>query len=119
MATTGVYPCYKNQFAVDITGGNGETESNLKTIADMESFSVSIDGNTEEWSPYDAEGWTRRTVTGKSITISVSGKRNIGDAGNEFVDKVLLTLAGNFWSLVYCYMTVRVSYDSLLNLKKT
>lgn len=86
--TTGVYPCYKNQFAVDITGGNGETESNLKSIADMESFSVSIDGNVEEWSPYDTEGWARRMVTGKSLTISVSGKRNVGDSGNDYIESI-------------------------------
>lgn len=86
--TTGVYPCYKNQFAVDITGGNGETESNLKSIADMESFSVSIDGNVEEWSPYDTEGWVRRMVTGKSLTISVSGKRNVGDSGNDYIESI-------------------------------
>ena len=86
--TTGTYPCYKNQFAVDITGGNGETESNLKSIADMESFSMSIDGNVEEWSPYDTEGWARKMVTGKSLTISVSGKRNVGDAGNDYIESI-------------------------------
>lgn len=89
---TGVYPCYKNQFAIDITGGDGSTEENLKTIADMESFSVSIDGNTEEWSPYDTEGWTRRMVTGKSITISVSGKRNVGDAGNDYIESIAIKI---------------------------
>lgn len=81
---TGVYPVFKNMFKIDTTGGTGET-SNLKTIADMESFSVSIDGNVEEWKPFDQEGWVRRLVTGKSLTISVSGKRNIGDAGNDYV----------------------------------
>ena len=45
---TGVYPCYENQFSIDITGGDGTTEGNQKTIADMESFSVAIDGNVEE-----------------------------------------------------------------------
>lgn len=82
--TTGVYPVFKNVFKIDTTGGTGET-SNLKAIADMESFSVSIDGNVEEWKPFDQEGWTRRLVTGKALTVSVSGKRNIGDAGNDYV----------------------------------
>lgn len=80
--TTGVYPVYENQFKIDKTGGTAE---NLVTIADMESFSVSIDGNVEEWKPFDQEGWTRRLVTGKALTVSVSGKRNIGDAGNDYV----------------------------------
>lgn len=85
---SGVYPCYENQFSIDITGGDGATETNQKTIADMESFSVAIDGNVVEWNPYDTEGWTRRLVTGKSITISVSGKRNVGDAGNDYIESV-------------------------------
>lgn len=85
-AITGVYPCYENQFTIDVTGGDGKTETNQKTIADMESFSVSVDGNVEEWNPFDSKGWTRRLVTGKAITISVSGKRNIGDAGNDYIE---------------------------------
>lgn len=82
---TGVYPVYENQFKIYKTGGTGATAENLVTIADMESFSVSIDGNVEEWKPFDQEGWTRRLVTGKALTVSVSGKRNIGDAGNDYV----------------------------------
>ena len=73
---TGVYPVFKNVFKIDTTGGTGATAENLVTIADMESFSVSIDGNVEEWKPFDQEGWTRRLVTGKG---------NIGDAGNDYV----------------------------------
>lgn len=56
-AKTGVYPVYENQFKIDVTGGDGSTADNLKTIADMESFSVSVDGNVEEWRPFEAEGW--------------------------------------------------------------
>lgn len=77
---TGVYPCYKNQFQI---GAPGATE--LNSIADMESFSVSFDDGVEEWTPYNTEGWTRRLKTAKSITISVSGKRNTSDMGNNFV----------------------------------
>ena len=28
------------------------------------------DGGVEEWNPMDGEGWTKRLVTAKSITIS-------------------------------------------------
>lgn len=87
---TGVYPCYKNQFSIDKTGGDGTTEANIVPIADMESYSVSIDGNVEEWNPYDAEGWVNRLVTGKSITVSASGKRNIGDEGNDYIESIAL-----------------------------
>ena len=33
----------------------------------------------------DTEGWGRRLTTGKMFTISLSGKRNIGDSGNDYV----------------------------------
>lgn len=88
--TTGVYPCYENQFKIDKTGGDGSTASNLVTIADMESFSVTIDGEMQEWNPFEAEGWKDREVTGKSMTISVSGKRHVGDEGNDYINGLAL-----------------------------
>lgn len=82
MATkTGVYPVYKNQFQV----GDTEETAPKTNIADMESFSVSFDNGVEEWKPMDQEGWTRRLMTAKSVSISVSGKRNVGDAGNDTI----------------------------------
>lgn len=89
MARTGVYPVYENKFKIG-TAGRSSTTEKMVTIADMETFSVSIDGNVEEWSPMSAEGWLRRAVTGKALSISLSGKRNIGDAGNDYV-------ANNAW----------------------
>lgn len=77
--TSGVYPCYENQFKIK-TGGNEK-----KSIADMESFSVAFDNGVEEWHPFEHEGWVRRLLTSKGVTITVSGKRNIGDAGNDYV----------------------------------
>lgn len=79
MASTGVFPCYENQFQA------GAAKDSAKSIADMETFSVSFDNGVEEWTPFDTEGWKRRLMTAKSITISVNGKRNIGDAGNDYV----------------------------------
>lgn len=80
---TGVYPCYENQFQID-TAAAGATAA-MKTIADCETFSVSFDNGIEEWTPMDQGGWGRRLMTAKSITISVTAKRNIGDAGNDVV----------------------------------
>ncbi len=79
MATTGVYPVFNHVFKI------GASSADAATIADMESFSVSIDGNVEEWTPMEQEGWVRRLKTGCGFTISLSGKRNIGDTGNDFV----------------------------------
>lgn len=79
MATnTGVFPVYKNQFKVDVNGTK-------VTIADMESYSVSFDNGIENWTPFDTDGWQRGLMTAKAVTISVSGKRNIGDTGNDFI----------------------------------
>ena len=84
MARTGVYPVFENKFKIG-TKGRSSDDASMVAIAEMESFSVSIDGNVEEWSPLDMEGWVRRMVTGKALTISLSGKRHIGDPGNDYV----------------------------------
>lgn len=88
MAKTGVYPVYENVFKIN-TNGRGEGE--LTSIAEMETFEVTIDGNTVEWSPLEAAGWMRRMVTGKSLAIKLTGKRHVGDEGNDY-------LAGLAWS---------------------
>ena len=76
---TGVYPVYENQFKI------GATKESATSIADMETFGVSFDNGVEEWKPFDHEGWTRRLLTAKSVTISINGKRNVGDTGNDYV----------------------------------
>ena len=80
---TGVYPCYENQFQIDAAAAG--SEANMVPIADMETFSVSFDNGVEEWNPFDTQGWARRLMTAKGLTISVNGKRNVGDAGNDAV----------------------------------
>ena len=85
MAKTGVYPVFENKFKIGVNGRASTSPDDLKTISDLETFSVSIDGNIEEWSPMEAEGWKRRMVTGKALTITLSGKRCIGDEGNDYV----------------------------------
>ena len=45
----------------------------------METFTVAIDNGVEEWTPMDTEGWRKRLLTAKSITITLNGKRCIGD----------------------------------------
>lgn len=80
MAKTGVFPCYENQFGVKIGEG-----SEFTTIADMETFGVSFNNGVQEWTPFESEGWVRRLMTSKGLTLSVKGKRNVGDAGNDFI----------------------------------
>lgn len=80
----GVYPVYGNKFKIATSGTTGESPT-MSTIAEMETFSVSIDGNLVEWSPMEEGGWLKRFVTGKAITISISGKRCEGDVGNDYI----------------------------------
>lgn len=82
MASTGVFPCYENQFAVKTATTPSAVWS---SIADCETFEVSFDNGVEEWTPFESEGWVRRLMTAKSVTITVSAKRNVGDAGNDYI----------------------------------
>lgn len=89
MAKTGVYPVFENKFKIG-TKGRTSVDDDMKAVSSLETFSVEIDGNVEEWTPMETEGWKRRMVTGKSLTITLSGKREIGDEGNDYV-------ASNAW----------------------
>lgn len=82
--TSGVYPVFNNIFKIGIKG-KASAEEDMKTIADCETFSLSMDNNVEEWTPMTTEGWIRRMQTGKGFSISISGKRNVGDEGNDYV----------------------------------
>ncbi len=83
MPYSGVFPVYDLDFKINTTPS--VEIATLASIADMETFSLSIDGNVEEWTPMDTEGWIRRLATGKSFTLSLNGKRNVGDPGNDYV----------------------------------
>lgn len=80
--TTGVFPCYENQFKVNTSA---TSSASWATIADCETFEVSFDNGVEEWTPFESEGWVRRLMTAKNVTITVTGKRNVGDTGNNFI----------------------------------
>ncbi len=83
--STGVYPVFNNKFKIGINGLDSVEDTDMKTIADLETFSPSFDNTVEEWTPMDTEGWIRRLMTGKGFSIDLSGKRNIGDEGNDYV----------------------------------
>lgn len=88
-----VYPARNNKFEVNTTA-TGATETYVP-VKDVESYSVSIDGTVEEWHAFDAEGWVRRLLTAKSISISLSGKRNVGDPGNDYVAEKLTAMGAD------------------------
>lgn len=82
--TSGVYPVFENEFKIGIKG-KASTAEQMKTIADLENFSVALDNNVQEWTPMTTQGWVRRLQTGKGFSITLSGKRNVGDDGNDYV----------------------------------
>lgn len=88
MSNTGVFPVHNNLFKVNTSGRSGTT-ANMVTIADLTTFKVAVEGKNEEWYPLDQEGWARSAVTGKKMTISFSGKRNYGDAGNDYIASMM------------------------------
>lgn len=87
MQSLGVFPVYDLLFKVG-TKGKASKESDMKEIADMETFEISIDGGVQEWTPMTTRGWGRALMTAKKFKVSLKGKRNIGDPGNDYVADV-------------------------------
>ena len=79
-----ILPVFNNQFKIGTKGINSE-DKDMVSIASLESFSVSFDNGVEEYTPMEAQGWKRRLLTAKSFSISLNGKRDIGDIGNDYV----------------------------------
>lgn len=86
---SGVFPVHNNIFKIN-TKGRETSPSSLVIIKDMTTFSVSVEGTNEEWSPLDQEGWARQANTGKKMTIGLSGKRNYGDPGNDYIAGMMM-----------------------------
>lgn len=83
MAGTGVFVVGDNKFKV------GSAKDSATSIADIETFSVSFTNGVEHWTPMEANGWQRSLMTAKAVTITLNGKRNVGDTGNDFVAEKL------------------------------
>ena len=100
--TSGVHANYDIAFRIDTAGLNftdGQAmPKSPKTISDAEGLSISIDGGVEEWNPMDGEGWTKRLVTAKSITISMTAKRNSGDPGNDYIAGLFMKTGNDCYS---------------------
>lgn len=81
-AATGVNPVNEIQFAINMAGRTGTVYTPVK---DAEALSIAFDNTIEEWYAMDMEGFVRRLMTGKSMSITMGGKRNYGDPGNDYV----------------------------------
>lgn len=87
--TSGVYPVFDNTFKIETTPADATTTpataAVMSTIADCTSFSVSVSNGIEEWTPMTTGGWARRLQTAKSLSITLSAKRCVGDTGNDYI----------------------------------
>ncbi len=55
-------------------------------IADLEEVSLSIESNTETWYSINNGGWQNAFLTAKALSGSFSGKRTLGDTGNDYLE---------------------------------
>lgn len=116
-AVSGVYPVFNNVFKIG-TKGKTSSEENMKPIADLETFSVSLDNTIEEWTPMTTQGWVRRLQTGKGFSISLSGKRNVGDEGNDYVAGLMFKTGQDVETKFVWEMPsgMKVEFDCLVNI---
>lgn len=85
-----IYPVFNNSFKIG-TKGLASEAADMKTISCVESFSVSFDNGIEEFRPLETQGWVRRLTTAKGFSIALNGKRDVGDAGNDYVAGLVFT----------------------------
>ena len=84
-AMTGkVFPVHNNKFKFGTNGLESE-EAQMVMPKDLENFAPSIDGTVEEWYAMDAEGWAKAAMTGKKLSFTFTGKRSVGDPGNDYI----------------------------------
>ena len=63
-----------------------EPSETYSEIADLEEMNLSIENNVETWYSINDEGWQNALLTAKALSGSFSGKRTLGDTGNDYVD---------------------------------
>ena len=62
--------------------------STFVPIADLEEFNISVENNIETWYSISNGGFQNALLTGKAVSGSFSGKRSLGDAGNDYIDSL-------------------------------
>lgn len=61
-------------------------DATFSEIADMEEMNLAIENNIETWYSIKDGGWQNALMTARALSGSFTGKRCIGDAGNDFLD---------------------------------
>ncbi len=74
------------QFAVSECEFSVKVGNEYKSIADIEEVSLSVENNIETWYSIADGGWQNALLTAKALSGSFSGKRTLGDDGNDYLD---------------------------------
>ncbi len=62
------------------------SQATYSSIADLEELNISIENNVETWHSIANGGWQNALLTAKALSGSFSGKRCLGDPGNDYID---------------------------------
>lgn len=82
--TVGQYAVSECEVFVKTSGASEEEV--YSSIADLEEMNISIENNVETWYSIANGGWQNALMTAKALTGSFSGKRTLGDVGNDYID---------------------------------
>ena len=74
------------QFSVSQCKFEVKIGAEYNTIADIEELNLTIDNNIETWYSMTDGGWQNALLTAKAFSGSFSGKRTLGDVGNDHID---------------------------------
>ena len=77
--TTGQFPVSSLKISVETAEGT------FASIADLESAGITLETNVETWYSITDDGWQNAMATAKALSLEFSGKRTLGDAGNDFI----------------------------------
>ena len=76
------YAVNANEFKIATDGLAGTAYA---TIAGVENCEISISATVQKWKEMAWHGFTNALKTGLEVSITMSGKRSYGDAGNDYV----------------------------------
>ena len=63
-------------------------DSTFSEIADLEEMNITIENNIETWYSIKDGGWQNALMTARALSGSFTGKRCLGDAGNDYLDSL-------------------------------
>lgn len=83
--TIGQYSVSNCKVKIKTSAASAQTDV-YSEIADLEEVSLSIESNTETWYSINNGGWQNAFLTAKALSGSFSGKRTLGDTGNDYLE---------------------------------